>query len=48
MTRNSLKTILKNIYSSLSSDKYNHITKSHLEFAAEKIQTILDAEIQIN
>ena len=48
MTRNSLKTILKNIYLSLGSDKYNNTSKAHLEFAAEKIQTILDAKIQLN
>jgi ribosomal protein S20 len=48
MTRNSLKTILKNIYTALSSNKYNNASKAHLEFAAEKIGTILDAQIQIN
>ena len=48
MTRNSLKTILKNIYTALSSNQYNNASKAHLEFAAEKIETILDAEIQLN
>ena len=48
MTRKSLKNILKNIYISLGNPIYNSTTKSHLEFAAEKIETILSAQIQIN
>ncbi len=48
LTRSSLKTILKNIYTTLSEAKYNSISKAHLEFSAEKIEAILDAEIQLN
>jgi len=48
LTRNSLKNILKNIYLTLGSTNIDSVTKAHLEFASEKIETILDAEIQIN
>ena len=48
MTRNSLKKILKETYVSLSNSEFDTATKAHLEFTAEKIETILNAEIQIN
>ena len=48
LTRNSLKSILKNIYLTLGSSNIDSVTKAHLEFASEKIETILDAEIQLN
>ena len=48
MARNSLKTILKSTYTALSNPKFNNATKAHLEFTAEKIETILNAEIQLN
>tara|TARA_Y100000590_G_scaffold407873_1_gene498528 strand:- start:2400 stop:5054 length:2655 start_codon:yes stop_codon:yes gene_type:complete len=48
LTRSSLKNILKSIYVELGNSTFNASTKSHLEFIAEKIETILDAEIQLN
>ena len=48
LARNSLKNILKTIYSKLGSSNFDSVTKAHLEFASEKIETILNAEIQIN
>ena len=47
LTRNSLKNTLKTIYSKLGNSNFDSVTKAHLEFSSEKIETILDAEIQI-
>ena len=40
--------LFKNIYLTLGSSNIDSVTKAHLEFASEKIETILDAEIQLN
>ena len=48
LARYSLTTILKNIYKTISSNQYNQYTKAHLENAANMIETILNAEKQIN
>ena len=48
MTRNSLKQILKKTYTALSNSAFNNATMAHLEFAAEKIEAIFNAEIQLN
>ena len=48
MTRYSLKQILKKTYTALSSQAFNNATMAHLEFAAEKIEAIFNAEIQLN
>jgi hypothetical protein len=48
LARNSLKKILKNIYSNLSISELDNYTQSHLENSSKKIQALLEAEIQIN
>ena len=48
LARQSLKNILKNIYTSLDNSSIDEYTKSHLVNSSEMIETILSAEIQIN
>lgn len=48
LARNSLKKILKNIYSNLSNSELDNYTQSHLENSSKMIQALLEAEIQIN
>ena len=48
LARQSLKNILRNIYSNLNNKTLDAYTLSHLEFSSEMIEKILSAEIQIN
>ena len=48
LARQSLKNILRDIYSNLNNENLDAYTLSHLEFSSEMIEKILSAEIQIN
>ena len=48
LSRYSLKSLLKQIYLSMSNPNYDNYTKAHLSNSAEMIETILNAEKQIN
>ena len=48
LSRYSLKSLLKQIYLSMGNSNYDNYTKAHLSNSAEMIETILNAEKQIN
>ena len=48
LSRHNLKSTLKQIYLSMNSPNYDSYTKAHLSNSAEMIETILNAEKQIN